>query len=556
MRIINIELREVGTCDDLGRRVFNTRDYNRNIISNILEERSNAGLDFTGGVFDDIGHRILRPSSSVESIIELPRGCDERRFIFKMVVEIRKSDIRTEYKLLRGYLDRADILSHKGAIDPDAEFYFDSMIDISYIDAMHHGRRVRTRECSDRYSFLNSGSTNNFTYRDSGEIDRNLTYKITPGGIISRYKNDRPNRLSNEKLSKYSSAELKVTNNSGGLLSAIDITESKNNIPSSFIDTVVNAVDSGYTSAHSDRGYSDTYGYDERGDGLSSGVFNDTMYNTNEHGLSTAKMRATKKTLIADRFFAMLSKDTRVLKLGYLTYDEIESIIYRANDRPEDIISVFRPLKGEHIDYRGDGNPLDMGTQEAIIASIISVNLPALLNDYDYKFCRFTADNYRNNGEFVAFIETLETVDADMDVRNNERPFIYGLEKKILSSLILNDIDIEVSVSCHTYGNCKVSVNYDNKGYEDFNFPVYCSSIYSPTLTEDENVIGRISDDVVGLALDISTMARRTNDNPRLVDIYGRDLSSSRERERREDRRRDEEEERDYDSDKLDTLGY
>lgn len=496
MKILKLMLREVSAYEDMPLRPYEASLDGR-LISR-LNEYTDNGRDINATSLSRISSEMLRPRGQIDSRRDranIRGGWDNRRFMFVMVAELKKSANSSSVQYITGYtngVDMSDLGYGKVKLGDDLELMFNSVTRINMNLSSFRGRSVWVPRI---------GAVDQVISGHLGDKSRLAdTYSMRPMDLFTR-------RAGSEQLgSLLRNQNVKVSDKRGSFNSkALQLNTRDNNVASTMLSRTLNA----YRAANSSTDY-----LDEDQDEILSGARSKVMENITGD----------------NQLFTELAKDSRILDDGYVTWGELID----TNPDLDDVTTVL-PSDPRHDYVRGQGNRWTGSNAETLAAVLVASTLPQVMVRCMYASVDFSVTNDNIGGRIQTAVALTHPFMEGIPIETYYDAFLAQVEDVIFPQISINgQFKVYLKVEADIDRDITIDIEIDNGGLERFVFPAFCDSLLAPVITGKEEDLDELSGSIVSLADELSAARRRsTGDFPdasidttsRLSDVLGRSNS-------------------------------
>ncbi|MCY1340022.1 hypothetical protein D9M68_19910 [compost metagenome] len=477
MKIINIVFRERPAYRDMQLRPFGA-DATDDLISKLCFD-TNQGTDLTPAALSGTAGRIIRPVAESRGKAIIANGWDEKRYMFIMTVEVRRSQTIFTTLEISGYTDTAEV--HNGLrgikFPPEMALYFNS---ITEVEQMYDSTAVRgrggwkTRVCSSNHVIIPQTMPDFSRERASpGTVTMrpNDIFRSSGSSIIQR-SFDRKATKENFIDGRYGFADRQLR-----------MSTRWNDSSTRYLNRSINALSTASNG-------------EQFGDNFNSSIDIDTT-----KVITDARRQVPEKNLVSWRPMADLSRETNILEQGFITYGEL------ANMNPDfawdDVKVYFLDLAAQR-DLR---STTSWGGRDnsTVAANILARGLPSYMAFHQIGRIEFEANNTGFNGTPVIMVSNVMPLLGNVV---DERA-LASLEQRLQTELFVemlpwDDCRYDIRVSADLGVDVHIDMHLDDEDPADFVFPVFCDSLVSP-------VIANHNDDVTAMG---ETIAK-------IVDSFG-----------------------------------
>jgi hypothetical protein len=222
LRLNKAVFRETGTFGQQVRRplISNVNESHIHHIANV----SRGGTIFTPGILAGISGQVLMPTTTPESIIEIPHGWGTSRFRYMLDIIVSENSLSRVRKILIGYTDMKAINMAASFLAPETVLYVNNIVTIrdSWVNGVHQSVVQQNDQLLNGVWDINSHTPNKEVLIRPEDVVRGMG---TPSLI-----------------NEFGSMGIQTTNDwgstfvNGGLLN-----NRINNSPASYLSSVINA---------------------------------------------------------------------------------------------------------------------------------------------------------------------------------------------------------------------------------------------------------------------------------------------------------------------------
>jgi len=474
MIIRDIVFRERPAYQDMYIRPFGA-DATGDIIRRMCRD-TEEGTNFSPSALAGTAGRIIRPVSQHRGRAIIANGWGERRFMFMMRVEVRKTQgIYTILEIV-GSTDHADAVNGIRGIKlpEDMCLYFNSITEVEqvYIRAPGQGREGwRTRIGSSNHLII--PQTMPDYSRDRSTVG---TVTLRPHDIFRSSGQDVMQRAFDRNATRENFVDGRFGFGDRQLKMSSRLNDSSTRYMSRSVSALATA---------------------KEGTEYGSGF--DIDHDASKV-LSDARSQVREKSFNAWEPLAILSRDTNILEQGFITLGELQTM---NEDYPWDEVKVFFLDKN----VRDVSNSTGWGGKDntTIAANIIARGLPSYMTFHQIGAIEFEANNLGYGGETVVLTSNaMSLFGADYDERA-----LQSLEQRLMTELFVEMLpdedcrfDLRVRADLNLDIHMTIQIGDEEEGH--FTFPIFCDSMVPPVMSNN-------NDDVIGVAETIT----------RIVDSFG-----------------------------------
>jgi len=478
MKVTRLILREMGEYNDMPIRSFVT-DYTPRRADELVEA-TRGGQDIDAGVLAGVAGRVIRPASRVEGVAGIVSGWSERRFMFIMTVELRKSDNSIMEEVLTGftnYIGASVMDSRNVKLDREMTFHFNSRFKVRTMKAFGRDGAIWTGTISDNAQVLARQSRPSFSTRP-GE-SRNGTMTMRPEDFFVR-QSVAPSFL--DAAGSEGFRDMRAGYGS----QALKFSRRENTQSAKWLSRTLTAA--------------------------RDAVSNDFLDDEDPSVVAARGRGKVREQLVNnDQIFREMAEDTQIMESGYVTYGEL--IDMRDNHHLDSIVDVVMADRRKPVHRRGDTENWGGSDNETIASTIVANAIPTMLMSCMYTEAEIYCTNDTINGEHFVKVSHLVPYLPETDLDEMFNQFISMIKHELLPDLFPEDgILYEMTVRSSIMGECNIEISVENGPFARFTYPVFCDSVMSPILTERDEVLDTLTKDIGT----ISERLRTASTTPRI----------------------------------------
>ncbi len=416
-------------------------------------EATNFGKDLLSTTIARANADLLTPSANTSSeVAQIANGWDTARYTFIMRINATLAGEVDMTYLLFGYTSNTGCTA-SGNVDPYMELYFTRCISMRNMETSTFGVKNSTPAIS---------AAHNILFRDKTSRDRLFT--LRPSDTIGNAA--LPKVV--EDFDSYTSFDSRAILNKTPKLSKMAWSNPNVYLSRSLSHyaTVMNSPEDGMGAMGNH--------YSQLLDGVQD-----------ENPINCAPLR-------------FMRNNTAWGEDMCVTWSELVNAFPEAE---HDSISEFQyasPAQLSAMDGRVNANNNNGASYENIIASRLGQELPALLINNQFVSIGFTAtnDNMDEYGRPVVIVDGgyEHMTGSEVMINASLAAFRSSFADLVFMSLSRNNqVGLTLKVFFSIYGNGSVQINYNNKGFESFNIPIYAESITSMMVTNDAHSLNNLS---------------------------------------------------------------
>jgi hypothetical protein len=468
-------LMETGRYDTQYRRPYKPNLQGNTL--NALTETLSGVKRFTASQLAGVANQIISPSAFTESTIDIAGNWGERRLRFMMEVECKQLSGGAVIVTVLGYTNYPGVILHSSALDPQMEFYINSIISIR-----------RTFE------------TTPFGVQTYSNVIDNSHILVDPGygGV---YANSQIHKMRPEDV--YATMSM---SHLGGLSDAMDLrtildqtpiaSKRGNSIAAEYAASLLD----GYTRANIDANF---------------GV------NKEEDILDNARGYAQESPLNLNPFFKAISTFRDGFVSNFFTWRDL--CVMDPNANAVAVVSMLGQTTqlGPAQGVAGQGQPSIVtgydvqsgiaspwGGSERItqIATILSQSVPSLMADFGLTVVSFASTNRRIFADAVQAAGPFAPANristrighlqsfSSFDMSKYMDHFVAKLERLVLTDVSYNnEMDFFIEMQADLLGETWIKISIDGGPNLTFVTPSFADALLVPVVTNDAKLSHELS---------------------------------------------------------------
>jgi hypothetical protein len=179
-------------------------------------------------------------------------------------------------------------------------------------------------------------------------------------------------------------------------------------------------------------------------------------------------------------------------------------------DPNTDHVTMFMPLEAadlQRVHQVGQTENWDGSDQHTVAATVLAQAVPSIMSGLMIRAISFSSTNSNITGE----IHTTVTNSIDFDKQNvaaRVQAFIMRLNNEVLYDMCFgNGIQYFVDVYADLLGDIRIMIGLDGKMPQDYAYPLFCSAMLSPVLTNQLTIATNTSENFSQLMDHVQQMA-------------------------------------------------
>lgn len=445
-------LRRSGTYQGQMHRNYTTNARMGQVGALIDVINANRFTEISPALLGQVGHDLLSLDSRVASNnpIAVPGGWNERRGIFMLVLEVSMATGGRMNYYIQGYTDSAAFTDT--SVDPNMRLYINNVI-----------TAVPAREQTQVGTFNTLRVSSNF----QTPVDFGTAHGFSPAPLVMARPQDIFGQMKNDDLSM---SDVFVSDRTNTISSNLVSTRRRNSIPTSYLSSVFNG-----------------YAYGRRETDAADFTSGDVA--------ETAFTQVLEKDAINDIFIKKLQEANGLMRgQSHFTYKEL----MRVAPNIEQVKVPFQNSSaGVQLSQEGDSNHFAGQTISTLAAVQLAAAVPALMLE-----CMLSTIGIRISNMVSGQLAITPTGLGIGCFAPDIAPRQFNLFRERLMIEVVNpltergmiNIDAVISCSFHSEFVCDIQMGDDPK--TRFVAPTFCDSLFTPTVTNNPNVVRHLSNDL------------------------------------------------------------
>ena len=469
-----VMLMETATYNDMVRRPITSHVQSN--THEALIEATNGG-PITHNMIAGLAPEIIRPMGEYEGYAGIENGWQERRMRFMAEVVIRQATSNViERRILSGYTSHFGVTAGHGAnahVDPELRLFVNNVTVLRDYETPVGG------VIDTRTQFIASQQVLNGQFREGayGRPGEGTDYSVSSADVVGMVGTfsmmAEGQAFGNDSRASFQESPLRLVNRSDLL-------------PARYLS---NALES-YRRAY------DAQGYD------------DNEFRIADEARAIALAAGNTLTQAADPLLDLLNRETewRDLGRGYLTFGEILQMDPSVNNRTQ-ITVMSRPQRAKaHV--AGQTTPWTDGGMEAVVASIMASEVPALMAMLTLTRVTFTCTNATIDG--LPFFEPIRNELTPKSFSNAQNwhyllaEFESRFKLEVLPVITRNgQILVSLSVDVDLQNEAAFGISVHGNPSLEFVAPVFADHAFSPLITGNFDNVSRLGSDITNLVQNV-----------------------------------------------------
>lgn len=448
MKIAKFILQETGTYNEQWKRPFTSQLDGT--TANIILETASRNRNLTIPALAGVANRFIKPDSTVENIIQIPNGWNEKRlrFFLEVVTEDQIGNRQTEY--LVGFTDHSG-LSLSNFIDPNMRCYISTV-------TTTRTTYVRTPLGNQIYQNVIDSSHVLSNPNYTGITSANKVYGLRPEDIYSQIENA-------ELIEGTEVGSFHDTRNQFNLTP--EKSKRSNAISATYTTNILNAYMQ--TSRSSDATAGRSYMLD--------------------HSRAIVKSESSMN----DPFITFIRN--RNHQGGNLfNYSDLLALDPNISN-----VTVVLPMPQAHrasLHQAGSTASWSSSDGETVFASCISQSLPGYMLDYSINKIHLIATNQDIGGRINIKVADAYSLMSGVDISEYIQGLVFKLEHELFKGLSFNNqMAFMLDVRCDLLGESWISVSLNSSPVITYVCPSFCDALMTPVTTTNIDRLNSISND-------------------------------------------------------------
>ena len=444
-------IQETGTYNEQFRRPYQTVGDDANVLR-VIQSHLLGVETFTPNMMNGIASSFISPTAVFEKKIDISNGWDQPRMRFML------ESVNTDYtgtsttEVVLGYTDHNGIIAGSGSLDPNMEFYINSIVRV------RNSRRI-TEVGNQSYSsvFDNSHLLVNSNWTDV--FDSQPEHQMRPEDIFSTMSRSHLHGLGDI-----------IDGRNVGTNVAVKSRRS-NNVGGSYMASVVQ----GYMASSA--------GLDEFGQNA-------------KEILTEARKNYGELPTLTDPFLSAIAgvRNSPIGKVFTLRD------LYRICPHLDNVTraQALLPVERATVHRAGQSEYWDGSDRTTVVATILSQSVPAIMMDLGITNVIFKATNETFGNQINVDVFEILGFNDDLDLPGIE--LINKLKNSVLRDISFNgqhSFCIEMKIDLMGETRILISINRENE--VEFVTPSFCDALSVPVLTNSEHLNMKIANDFSSL---------------------------------------------------------
>ena len=429
------------------------RPYSTHVDQHVIEtfqEATHHGRQVNRSTLAGIAGQALRPSAEPTAALAIANGWDSRRFRFLMQFDTASAFGAQTRQIITGYTDHPGA-SHDGQhMDLNMRLYFNNSVQIQAHTGLGGIGNQETIRVADASQILFAPQYTNVAANTIMMRPADIAASLSSAGLgLGDETHDYRCSLSQHGIHKSKRA---------------------NAVAPEYLHKTINALTDAYSHADTTADSAEIY----------AGAY--------------ASLR--EGMLVHDNFLAMISKCTQYAINGYMTYGEFCQL-FPNSEHVRAIAMQGNAQQTSMIPSRGGSEFWHVATHEAVIASILSQAIPAIMMDNMITGCTILATNQTLNGQMQIQLRDPMSFAAGMDMS----PYLQRMHQMLLQTVFAditrnNMFTVDIAVHCNILADTMTSVSLNGGPMIPYVTPSFCDAMLSPILSTDTMRLSAIAGDV------------------------------------------------------------
>jgi hypothetical protein len=495
MKIINIVFRERPAYRDMQLRPFGA-DATDDLIHQLCHD-TNQGTDLTPASLAGTAGRIIRPVAESRGKAIIANGWDEKRYMFIMTVEVRRSNTVFTTLEISGYTDNAEVHNGLRGIKFPSEMalYFNSVTEVEQLydnTGVRGGGGWKTRVCSSNHVIIPQ------TMPDfSRERAAPGTVTMRPSDIFRSSGSS----VMQRSFERKATTENFIDGRFGFADRQLRMSTRWNDSSTRYLNRSINAL----ATATDGEQYGENY--------------NAMDIDTNKV-ITDARRQVPEKNLVSWRPLAELSRETNILEQGFITYGELAAL---NPDFHWDDVKVYFLDQDVQRDLRSTSS---WGGRDnsTIAANILARGLPSYMAFHQIGFIQFEANNTSLGGQPIILVSNVLPL---LGNKVDERA-LSALEQRLQTELFIEmlpweDCRYDLRIKADLGVDIHIDMQLDDEDPADFVFPVFCDSLVSPIIANNNDDVTAMGETIAKIVGEFGSSKNEFNDS--IVDVRGKPMT-------------------------------
>lgn len=445
-----------------------TRPYTANVSGNAVEMFSHAtdnGININRNSLAAVASSIIEPKAIPDAVVNIANGWNTTRILFMFHIEQVGTTLST---VLIGYADKADTSLQSNLLDPNLNFFFNSMLSLtSWTENTPMGLIKRQRVVDNAHLFTKN------------HMDSLMTYESFPGQQTGAVYTQRPMDIASN-LSLGGIEGLKIDGRTQILPFTPIKSKRSNNSAPSYLAESIGAITNEMRQIDMDPSIA----------GSAPDIYNN------------AGSAMKESPVIADGVLRHIQSNSNYPYTGAVTWQQMQNMFPDIDARTIYVNRTTNTIrKQEHfVSNSGEYEYWELPTFEAIVATQILQTIPAFLTQTMLLASKgqFSNDNvggeYKVNVSGETFIEGYDIV-----------PALTSLKHRIMNELMPSLTQyghriINIAYDINLLRDAWIGVSINNGPTIQYSSPCYADALTAPTCVTNMDSLATIADTVNGFA--------------------------------------------------------
>lgn len=454
IRVTKCFIHETGTYNPQYRRPYQTCLTGPALGA--IQERLHGMSRFDPAMMGGIANQFIQPAATPEKMIDIPQGWSDQRLRFMLEVE-HTEPIGTKTKeLILGYTSHHGV-SHMGSIDPQMEFYVNSVI------------QVRDKIVPTAFGNQQQASVINSSHV---LVDNNF------GGIYNNAGGDqwiRPEDvyvvMNRSHLDGYNHGETLFDARNAARRMAVKSRRS-NCLATNYMATILE----GYNHAVKD-----------------NSAFSAVAPSQEE--IFTKARGYTQEAIAARDFFLSAIANMRNMPVGNsFRWGELLSLDPDAERNTR--VVLMAPAQRTTMHQAGQTADWGAVDRSTVVATILAHGVPGLLMDLGLTQVAFMATNRVIGCQTHVAMQHVQGFSQNIDLAPFAQAFELRLQNEILRDISFdNQTDFHVEMVVDLVGETRINVSVDGQPPVDYTAPSFCDALSAPIATCNSELTSTMASD-------------------------------------------------------------
>lgn len=476
-------LTQTGTYQEQTIRPF-TVEVNADAMAQ-LERSTRGGQNISVASVQNVASELVRPQGDVEGVINIAQGWRSRRFRFMMkVIEKHPFNLgAVTQRIFFGYTDQCDV-SLGQRLDPNMRIYFNAETIVSEIIRQTTNGPVRQAVISGANQIVSPIDYNGSNV-NSGYYARPTAHLIRPEDVFSHGQATQVVNNLNRTGQFPGGVDMIInTTSMVGQGGAYKYSHRRDTSPARYLTDTLGAYQQAVRES--------TMNHEPTFDG--GGIGKDVLY-------GDAQTFAANQDIHSNSFLAILKDGAGYMERGYVTFADLCKLFPEAARIGETTLYAMDDGRSiRQVNFAESAYHWSGADPVSIAASLLAQVIPAIMMDNFLRHVSFAITNGMGPNNYMFEIHEKNTRSIIDGI--NMMPYLQEFQRRLITDVINtisrgNQIPFQISMASDLVGDSVIDIVLGNEAQRRYVAPTFTDSLFSPMLTRDATLPGRISNDLL-----------------------------------------------------------